>query len=656
MTADITTIKTEIDFLLCEAVHRDCYDAVSLLLDFITEPHDFGCLCSVCSVDRLGQSKRRIEHLKALSNPVWIGLTSTDPFLTAFKIYKKCKTLGRQEDCFEKTYHQLKDDCQRFCCQLLDQLESENEVICLMKYDEIRVKENGHLSFIKLAIEYEQKEVVAHPIPQHVISSLVFDNVPGWRTSGLLYRICYIFLVACLFPLTSIMHVIAPCSVFGEFVKNPLVKFVNGAASFVTLLVLLAVIATSEKAGIRTGETPTPIEATLFVWTISLLVHEFKQLIYQGKQEYFSIGWNWIDISMITLMLCSYFMWTIMYFRNPSHKDESFKFFVSFADGFYALAIVLSFFRMVYLCQITRFLGLLQLCLGRMLQVIFQFAFISCVVLWSFSVGMVFLFHSSGKYEEIVRLADLKNQNQSAVHEMLSGGYNGLPATMVTLAWASMNMANLDSLEGLNDGTMIHLWSYFLFTLYHGVSMIVLLNMLIAMMSNSYQQIENNIEVEHKYARTNLWLEYISGGNTLPCPFNLIPSHDALKKACRFFKSLHRRRSGKCKELENTSRVKSREEYTKLCKTLISRYFSQVKGVYFDDKDIPTNSPSNEKFVTKLKSKLKAWSNLLQTSIPQDIIPGAEDGHYNPFFSENDSSTEMNGQKTRKENIEVCRL
>lgn len=230
MTADITTIKTESDILLCEAVHRDCYDAVSLLLDFIkgkddsnqcsvltgtdcnqcsvptetdrnkvfvknefcdfqehavskalinsakngnfqilklflsngfgiSEPHDFGCVCSVCSVDRLGQSKRRIEHLKALSNPVWIGLTSTDPFLTAFKIYKKCKTLGRQEDCFEKTYHQLKDDCQRFCCELLDQLESENEVICLMKYDEIRVKENGHLSFIKLAIEYEQKEV-----------------------------------------------------------------------------------------------------------------------------------------------------------------------------------------------------------------------------------------------------------------------------------------------------------------------------------------------------------------------------------------------------------------------------------------------------------------------------------------------------------------
>ena len=65
-----------------------------------------------------------------------------------------------------------------------------------------------------------------------------------------------------------------------------------------------------------------------------------------------------------------------------------------------------------------------------------------------------------------------------------------LPATMVTLAWASLNMVGLSSLKDFDDGGIIYLWSGFLFTLYYGVSMIVLLNMLIAMMSNSYQQIE----------------------------------------------------------------------------------------------------------------------------------------------------------------------
>ena len=77
---------------------------------------------------------------------------------------------------------------------------------------------------------------------------------------------------------------------------------------------------------------------------------------------------------------------------------------------------------------------------------------------------------------------------------------------MVTLAWASLNMVGLTSLEDFDDGGVVYLWSSFLFTLYYGVSMIVLLNMLIAMMSNSYQQIEvsiksnvlrNNIAVHH---------------------------------------------------------------------------------------------------------------------------------------------------------------
>ena len=61
---------------------------------------------------------------------------------------------------------------------------------------------------------------------------------------------------------------------------------------------------------------------------------------------------------------------------------------------------------------------------------------------------------------------------------------------MVTLAWASLNMVGLGTLKDFDDGGVVYLWSSVLFTLYYGVSMIILLNMLIAMMSNSYQQIE----------------------------------------------------------------------------------------------------------------------------------------------------------------------
>ncbi|MBN3323213.1 TRPC7 protein, partial [Atractosteus spatula] len=53
---------------------------------------------------------------------------------------------------------------------------------------------------------------------------------------------------------------------------------------------------------------------------------------------------------------------------------------------------------------------------------------------------------------------------------------------------------------------------------------IVLLNMLIAMINNSFQEIEDDADVEWKFARAKLWFSYFEEGRTLPVPFNLIPS------------------------------------------------------------------------------------------------------------------------------------
>ena len=43
--------------------------------------------------------------------------------------------------------------------------------------------------------------------------------------------------------------------------------------------------------------------------------------------------------------------------------------------------------------------------------------------------------------------------------------------------------------------------------------------------------------MEHKYARTNLWLEYIGDKNLFPCPFNLLPSYCRMKQLYTFIKN-----------------------------------------------------------------------------------------------------------------------
>ena len=46
--------------------------------------------------------------------------------------------------------------------------------------------------------------------------------------------------------------------------------------------------------------------------------------------------------------------------------------------------------------------------------------------------------------------------------------------------------------------------------------------------------IQEDCDVEWKFARTKLWMNYIDDGNTLPVPFNMIPTPKSLKYVWHF--------------------------------------------------------------------------------------------------------------------------
>ncbi|XP_070546373.1 transient receptor potential-gamma protein-like [Ptychodera flava] len=52
---------------------------------------------------------------------------------------------------------------------------------------------------------------------------------------------------------------------------------------------------------------------------------------------------------------------------------------------------------------------------------------------------------------------------------------------------------------------------------------VILLNLCIAMMSETYTKIKENIDIEWTFCRTTLWMDFIRGP-ILPPPFNLIPT------------------------------------------------------------------------------------------------------------------------------------
>ena len=65
---------------------------------------------------------------------------------------------------------------------------------------------------------------------------------------------------------------------------------------------------------------------------------------------------------------------------------------------------------------------------------------------------------------------------------------------------------------------------FILFASFHVTNITVLMSMLIAMLTTSYEAIQEDADVEWKFARTRLYMEFIKDGSTLPIPFNIIPT------------------------------------------------------------------------------------------------------------------------------------
>ncbi|CAG0905671.1 unnamed protein product, partial [Darwinula stevensoni] len=96
--------------------------------------------------------------------------------------------------------------------------------------------------------------------------------------------------------------------------------------------------------------------------------------------------------------------------------------------------------------------------------------------------------------------------------------------TSQSLFWATFGLVDLYNFELTGIKGYTRFWSMLMFGGYSVINVVVLLNLLIAMMSNSYSTIFARSDTEWKFARSKLWMSYFEEGGTVPPPFNLIPT------------------------------------------------------------------------------------------------------------------------------------
>ncbi|XP_065729199.1 short transient receptor potential channel 7 [Phocoena phocoena] len=544
------------------AAHCQEYEIVHILLlkgARIERPHDYFCKCNECTEkqrkDSFSHSRSRMNAYKGLASAAYLSLSSEDPVLTALELSNELARLANIETEFKNDYRKLSMQCKDFVVGVLDLCRDTEEVEAILNGDvNFQVWSDHHrpsLSRIKLAIKYEVKKFVAHPNCQQQLLTMWYENLSGLRQQSIAVKFLAVFGVSLGLPFLAIAYWIAPCSKLGRTLRSPFMKFVAHAVSFTIFLGLLVVNASDRFEGVKTlpNETFTDypkqifrVKTTQFSWTEMLIMKwvlgmiwsECKEIWEEGPREYMLHLWNLLDFGMLSIFVASFTARFMAFLKaseaqvyvdqhvqhdtlhNVSLPPEVAYFTYArdkwwpsdpqiISEGLYAIAVVLSFSRIAYILPANESFGPLQISLGRTVKDIFKFMVIFIMVFVAFMIGMfnLYSYYRGAKY----------NPAFTTVEESFK-----------TLFWSIFGLSEVISVVLKYDHKFIENIGYVLYGVYNVTMVVVLLNMLIAMINNSYQEIEEDADVEWKFARAKLWLSYFDEGRTLPAPFNLVPS------------------------------------------------------------------------------------------------------------------------------------
>ena len=164
--------------------------------------------------------------------------------------------------------------------------------------------------------------------------------------------------------------------------------------------------------------------------------------------------------------------------------------------------MISSFLKIVHILSVNPHLGPLQISLGRMILDIMKWAVLYSLVLFAFACGLNQLLWY---YAELERndcknsmgkqIVSMGSSKQRAASCLIWRRFANLFETMQSLFWGTFGLVSLTDFElsGIKDFTRF--WALLMFGCYSVCNITVLLNMLIAMMSNSYQSISEKSDM-----------------------------------------------------------------------------------------------------------------------------------------------------------------
>ncbi|XP_018587450.2 transient receptor potential cation channel, subfamily N, member 1 isoform X3 [Scleropages formosus] len=467
-------------------------------------------LCRSNNTLRLLEDKKFIFDLMVcgkLNNNIVIQefvLHSAAPLDTAVKLSRALDQAALREkersvDLLDTARH-----CEAIATELLTVASESTSTDTIL-----RAVDHRGATVLDCLIECQKKAVVAHPAVQEYLTE-VWHGGLRWAS----WKIVLLFLGLLFCPP---LWLILSLPFRHKFNAIPIIKFMNYLVSHIILLFLfiLTIVYPPSNTNCLNHLLPNWSEWLLLLWLCGMLVTELTQ---PGLQAV---------LPCVRLLVLAFSGVAFICHLVAFGFQDTDRFHCLFARNiFLAMAMTLSFVQLLEFLTFHHLFGPWAIIIKDLMKDVVRFAVILVLFHTAFTMNLSAIYQP---FHTAVNTTECHRGNGTNMRP-LNISYN--------LFFALFGLTGLDSMPSLSHSSKFaDIITHIVFGIYLVVTIIVLINLLIAMMSDTYQRIQAQSDTEWKFGRAVLIRDMNVKSGT-PSPFNLFTS-------LFFFIKVHCKRGGK---------------------------------------------------------------------------------------------------------------
>ncbi|KAG0425652.1 hypothetical protein HPB47_027205 [Ixodes persulcatus] len=447
---------------LCLAAAEGHYDIISYLLkkdhdttDLMDDKH---FLIDLMVSGKVHQNRPMVDFI----------LASKAPIDTAVKMARSYELLSLREKERAMELEEMAGFCDNLANDLLSIAASNNNTAALLRALDAR-----NTPFLDVLIELQRKTVVAHPAAQKYLTELWMGSYT-WST----FKVVMLFLG---FLLCPILWAASSLLCGNHFSNIPIVKFMSYLVSHIFFVIILSITIINpwQPLYVSTHLVPHWNEWLLLFWLLGMFITEMNNPSDREGLGYIKTVVLFVSAFAITVHLVAIFF-----------KEEYYRLICLYIrNQLFAVALLLGFLEFLNFLTFHHLFGPWAVIIRDLIKDLMRFLAILLIFLVGFSLNMCAV------YQPVF----VPPKGDNITLPIFGQEFQSPLNTFEMLFFSLFGLVEPDYMPPLHlSPPFAKIIVKVVFGVYMMVTVVVLINLLIAMMSDTYQRIQAQSDTEWK--------------------------------------------------------------------------------------------------------------------------------------------------------------